>query len=270
MKSTELSSIRRPSCQIECAVIAQVYDVEADGHCDLHQTCQCHISDTISFKDAWKKKFHTGYVFRKIAHSEMLLEQAHRVFNYPLRTADQFKQLLKPVLSPYQFSKLETDDESLAAKFTNKDNSVDIPAVEKYVSEEVAKLLKSSDDSLLKEKYKDKFTEALENSKDSEGTLHNLIFRVRQLKNEPLEEAVKAYLKKNNLTEPVVELTEKEGLTEILTNAITNEIIKQNDEKNKPAKKVAAKKPVAKKPAAKKAAPAAKRGPRFQSPKKSS
>ncbi|XP_065218836.1 trigger factor-like isoform X2 [Planococcus citri] len=226
------------ACHIECTVIAQAYSITADGHCDENQTCQCHITGKVSFQKAWKNKFDSDYVYKKIKENDLVLEQAHRIFNYPLRTAEEFKNLFKPILSPYQFTKLETHDDSKAAEFTkNGEDKIDQKAVEQYVAKEVKSLLESSAKSLLTTKYQDKFREALNESEGNEGTLHNFTFRVRQLKNKTLENILKEYLKKNGKDEPKVESIEKEGLSEILTNAVINEIIKKNDEKNRPPPK---------------------------------
>ncbi|KAL6963270.1 hypothetical protein U1Q18_049273 [Sarracenia purpurea var. burkii] len=236
------------ACNIECMIVGQIYDVTAHGYCNMVHFCRCHIYHAIPFKDAWRKKFHTGYTFRKIIEDKLVLLQVRDLFNYPLRTADQFKELLKPIISPYQISKLETRDQTLAAKFTKKDDSVDVPAVEKYVSQEVDKMLKSSGESLLTRNYKEIFRRFLDINKDSQGTLHNLIFTVRELNNKSLEEVLKAYLRSNNLSEREVELYQKEGIRQIITKAVINEISKQNDERSK----MESKKPVV------------KRGPRYQ------
>ena len=171
----------------------------------------------------------------------MVLEQAHRIFNYPLRTAEEFKKLFRPIISPYQFSKLETHDDSLAAQFTkNGEDDVDQKAIEEHVVKKVDEFLKSkSNKSLLNTKYKLKFKQALQKCEGDDATVYNLTFRVRQLNNKQLEEVLDEYLQQNKLTKPEVEVSEKEGLAESLTNAVINEIIKRNEENNKSTKKSA-------------------------------
>ncbi|KAL6955798.1 hypothetical protein U1Q18_050758 [Sarracenia purpurea var. burkii] len=200
------------ACLIECYLTGQVYNTVASGFCDENQTCQCHLYVDGSFHNNWYSKFNADYVFRQIILKSSYPNELHDLLLYPLRTSEELKQRIKPLISPYQYSMLETRDNTLAATFVNTNGQYDKDSVRNYVVEQFDIIAQEAPQFYLSFQFKDKFREILKTA--SAATLYNLTFRVRQLKNETLHDILKKHLEERKIPEPEVHLYEQTALTE--------------------------------------------------------
>ncbi|KAL6955797.1 hypothetical protein U1Q18_050757 [Sarracenia purpurea var. burkii] len=171
-------------CNLDCALTSDLYGYKTFGVCNQNQTCSCGSNSTnrsIYLHEVWGKKFDSDYVYDQIIKDDSLSQKAAKIFSDLMATADEYKQLLKPILSPYQYARLQTNDRSLAARFIKN------------------------------------------------GTIYNLTFGIRRLRNETLESIWQEHLTTNQLQEPGIEIDDTENLDAALHHAIVNEVIDQRD-----------------------------------------
>ncbi|KAL6955802.1 hypothetical protein U1Q18_050762 [Sarracenia purpurea var. burkii] len=169
----------------------------------------------------------------KFVYNEV--ENEKKVETKGSRTGKQYKELLKPVLTPYQYNKLKVADITLAAKFTNN-NEPDKEAIQKYIDETLKSPLKQYLDALLTTNYKENFEQSLKNI-DNKGTLYNITATLEQLQNETLNDIFEKHLKKCNVANPETNEERKYGLDEVFENLFLDYIINKNNQQNSPAKK---------------------------------
>ncbi|KAL6955799.1 hypothetical protein U1Q18_050759 [Sarracenia purpurea var. burkii] len=217
----------RNVCIEQCRLKGLLFGVyRTNAFCDQNQICKCQAGK-ISFYQEWMHKFDADYVYHEILDRETILNQIKSLFNNPFRTAEQFKLLLRPTLSPYQFAQLKVrDSDSLAVKFT-PNGQPDIEAIRKHVSQEVDKLSATSRFIFKVVRYKERLLTILENS--GKGTLYNIAYRLEQLKNPTLSAILEEHIKENKIDKPEIKIEDKQSLDDVFTNAIVNEIIKRMD-----------------------------------------
>ncbi|KAL6963272.1 hypothetical protein U1Q18_049275 [Sarracenia purpurea var. burkii] len=129
-----------PGCAAECRLRARLYGTRGEAICTDNQVCQCD-SKLVSFYQHWNKRFNSVYTYRAILGDNDIYQKTMEIFKNPLKTGKQYKELLKPVLTPYQYNKLKVADITLAAKFTNNDEP-DKEAIQKYIDETLKSPLK--------------------------------------------------------------------------------------------------------------------------------
>ncbi|KAL6955801.1 hypothetical protein U1Q18_050761 [Sarracenia purpurea var. burkii] len=211
------------ACSIVCYLTGQVYNTVTSGSCDENQTCHCHLYIDFSFHNNWYSKFNADYVYRQIILRPPDSNEIYDLVLYPLRTSEELKHLIKPLISPYQFSILETRDNTPAATFVNENGRYNKKSVQDYVVRELDIIAQQASQFYLNFQYKDRFREVLRTA--SAATLYNLTFKVRQLENEILYDILKKHLEERKIAEPEVQLYEITALDEILDNFIMTEII---------------------------------------------
>ncbi|XP_065215287.1 uncharacterized protein LOC135841969 [Planococcus citri] len=246
----------KAGCNTGCVIAGELFHFKSNGFCDSNQVCNCHNHNDDSFRETWKKIFKSDYVYSKINDDNLLYDQVMNIFNRSFRTNEEFKELLNPMLSPYQSSKLKTNNKHPSVKLT-KDGKFDQEALQKYVNEKLDKKLKSkSGKSLLNSRYKEKFRKALQSSEDSKASLYNYTFRVMQLKDKNLENVLDEFLKKKKIDKPKVDIPIKTDdiIHTMVDTIVIRELINRIEEKNKGSKKspAAGKKSPATRTAAKK------------------
>ncbi|XP_065215300.1 uncharacterized protein LOC135841975 [Planococcus citri] len=242
-------------CNTGCVISGELFHFKSNGFCDSNQVCNCLNHNDDSFRELWKKIFKSDYVYHKINEDDSLYNEVRDIIvDRSFLTNEEFKELLNPILSPYQSSILKTNDKHPSVKYT-KNGKFDQEALRKYVNEKLDTTLKSkSGESLLNSRYKEKFRKALQSSEDSKASLYNYTFRVMQLKNKNLENVLEQFLKKKKIEKPKVDIPIKTNdmIHTMVNTIVVQELINRIEEKNKGKSSAAGKKSPATRTSAKK------------------